>query len=168
MMARSYAPIEGRIRLYRTNERRVPNVWSGRTLQENFADLAGAVLHQCMRVAMMLACTSEAKARSWRYDGYHWHDKRKSFEPFYDLLVAGADHPLNSGSEIAHSVAEIAFVFSATLIAASSSLPRLGLDQVWPYPCRPMPHQAPGTNPGIKYSLPKIARTIEVPISGSL
>jgi hypothetical protein len=24
-------------------------VWSGRALQENFADLAGAVLHQCIR-----------------------------------------------------------------------------------------------------------------------
>ena len=26
-----------------------PYVWSGRALQENFADLAGAVLHQCIR-----------------------------------------------------------------------------------------------------------------------
>ena len=43
------------------------------------------------------------------------------FLQFYDLLVAGTDHPLNSGSEIPNSVAEIAFVFSArgTFIAAS-------------------------------------------------
>jgi hypothetical protein len=43
------------------------------------------------------------------------------FLQFYDLLVAGSDCLLNSGSEIPNSVAEIAFVFSArgTFVAGS-------------------------------------------------
>src|SRR5262245_3935389 len=51
----------------------------------------------------------------------------RHFFQFYDLLVAGVDHPLNSGSEIAYSVAEIAFVFGATLIAASLIVASVGI-----------------------------------------
>src|SRR6516225_2653948 len=51
----------------------------------------------------------------------------RHFFQFFDLLVAGADHPLNSGSEIPYSVAEVAFVFSATLIAASFIVASAGI-----------------------------------------
>src|SRR6516225_3369325 len=106
----------------------------------------------------------------------------RHFFQFYDLLIAGADHPLNRGSEIPYSVAEIAFVFSTTLIAVSAV--RIG-----PSMAPVIAIVAPGTRfrrrgtrqhhcygaqqaPGTKFwhrdtPSQKFTRIIEFPISGS-
>ena len=69
----------------------------------------------------------------------------RHFFQFYDLLVAGADHPLNSGSEIAYSVAEIAFAFSATLIAASFIVASVGIGPSVAVPVPVIAIVSPGT-----------------------
>src|SRR6516165_2283622 len=114
----------------------------------------------------------------------------RHFFQFYDLLVAGPDRPLNSGSEIPYSVAEIAFVFSSrrTLIAASLIVSSVGIGPSVAVPVIALvspgtrfrrrhtrqhhyyrAQQTPGTKswhrdtPSLKF-----AGTVEVPISGSL
>jgi hypothetical protein len=41
---------------YRAHPRLYPHVWSGRALQEDFVELAVAVLHQCIRPLIGACC----------------------------------------------------------------------------------------------------------------
>src|SRR6202022_467434 len=47
-----------------------PNVWSGRALQEDFVELADAVLHQCIRPLIGACCAP----------GHHGYQYQRAFE----------------------------------------------------------------------------------------
>src|SRR5258708_37863108 len=59
--------VDRKLSVHGQNDANDPNVWSGRALQEDFVELAAAVLHQCIRPlirAFVLRAIMDISARS--------------------------------------------------------------------------------------------------------